>query len=260
MSDDVAPIPIRAGAAFWEQIDGDPEARVAWEHVVDRLRLLAETFRDVVGCPAYQELHDGDYQRWSDFKAAILEAIQTTKDELAAQHFAPPQSLEDWEHLARVVEKDPDSLTLHDIQSWAIAWVDREKLRLRFAANERAHAAADACVFVKPKCSRLPHGRGSGSQFRDMLAQYVADRRALYDELVAVALAQMPSAQRRFRSVFGPAAIARHWLREQHGARRDANELNRLKRAIQAQPQYRREIRPLLSRPPQQPPGWQPRS
>lgn len=38
-----------------------------------------------------------------------------------------------WEHLARVTEQDPARLTLDEIYRGALAWVDREKLRLKLA-------------------------------------------------------------------------------------------------------------------------------
>lgn len=146
-------------------------------------------------------------------------------------------------------------MTLHDIYVWALAWIDRERLRLRIATSARENGNAR----MKSNRSQLPRNRGSGARIRDMLASYIADRKALYDQLVADTLAQACGAQRRFRATFGPAAIARHWLRASTSEAPQATELGRLKRAVQAQPQYLRDLRPLLARPPRQPSGWQPR-
>lgn len=52
---------------------------------------------------------------------------------LSAAGFTPPQTFEDWLHLARVVELDPDPLTLREIYQQALAWSDREKIRVKLA-------------------------------------------------------------------------------------------------------------------------------
>ncbi len=113
MSNEPAPPRTCAGAAFWERIKSDPDAlKALWLACAAQL-LLAKAIQNVFSLGALQDARLG--ANWGDFQGAYKDTIQATRDELAARYIEPPESLEDWEHLARVVEKDPERMTLHDI-------------------------------------------------------------------------------------------------------------------------------------------------
>jgi hypothetical protein len=69
--------------------------------------------------------------------AEVMEGLREAARDLSAIRVTPPETLEDWEQLARIVGEDPGPMTLGDIHGWALVWVEREKLRLRLAGKEK---------------------------------------------------------------------------------------------------------------------------
>jgi hypothetical protein len=144
---------IRAGQAYLEASANDPIARQA----LFKLRMFAESIQ-AAGAPlgkaltalrrvfavlerqapsGLEELQAERERAFAELADQIQESLQAAKADLAARGFEPPGSgWEDWEHLARIVEKEPGPLTLGEIYRWAIAWADREKVRLRLAKAE----------------------------------------------------------------------------------------------------------------------------
>jgi hypothetical protein len=144
---------IRAGQAYLEASANDPQARQA----LLKLRMYAESIR-AAGAPLSKTLtvlrdtffllEQGGSSELEDLRAEkerafaeladqIQESLQAARADLAARGFDPPGSeWEDWEHLARIIEKESGTLTLREIYRWAIAWADREKVRLRLAKAE----------------------------------------------------------------------------------------------------------------------------
>jgi hypothetical protein len=144
---------IRAGQAYLEASANDPKARQA----LVKLRMYAESIR-AAGAPLSKTLtvlrdtffllEQGGSSELEDLRAEkerafaeladqIQESLQAARADLAARGFDPPGSAwEDWEHLARIIEKEAGPLTLREIYQWAIAWADREKVRLRLAKAE----------------------------------------------------------------------------------------------------------------------------
>ncbi len=144
---------IRAGQAYLHASANDPKARQA----LVKLRMYAESIR-AAGAPlskaltalrrAFVVLEQGGASELEELRAEkerafaeladqIHESLQVAKADLAARGFEPPgREWEDWEHLARIIEKEPGPLTLREVYQWAIAWADREKVRLRLAKAE----------------------------------------------------------------------------------------------------------------------------
>jgi hypothetical protein len=151
---------IRAGQAYLEASANDLKARQA----LVKLRMYAESIR-AAGAPlgtaltalrrvfavlerhapsGLEELQVERERAFAELADQIQELLQAAKADLAARGFEPPDSAwEDWEHLARIVEKEPGPLTLDEIYRWAIAWADREKVRLRLAKAEASPPKGD---------------------------------------------------------------------------------------------------------------------
>lgn len=67
----------------------------------------------------------------------IRQTMRATGDELAARGLKAPETLEDWEHLARIVEMPFETIrsgnyTFSDVYTMALAWIDRQHLKERF--------------------------------------------------------------------------------------------------------------------------------
>ena len=144
---------IKAGQAYLEASANDPKARQA----LVKLRMYAASIRAVGpalskaltvlrdtfflleqgGSLELEDLRVEKERAFAELADQIQESLQAAKADLAARGFDPPGSeWEDWEHLARIIEKDSGTLTLREIYQWAIAWADREKVRLRLAKAE----------------------------------------------------------------------------------------------------------------------------
>lgn len=138
--------PIRAGKAFMAAIENDPEAQRAVGDVAAKFRMYAQSVKALAPTPgdalaalrsmlaetktpSLDELAAlrGEQQRaFAEVAAEWQQAVAAKNAELAAYGFDPPgEDLEEWEDLARLVEKDAGPMTIADIYQWAIAWAER---------------------------------------------------------------------------------------------------------------------------------------
>jgi hypothetical protein len=173
-----------AGRAYLQAIEHDPQAQRALKGAQARLRAIGDALRTVAPATELVELlsqafgqlrtltgHDPQLQQLEAERQKAFETLgklrdeqkqiaragaatiaqeldqtlATTAVELQAKCFDPPNAdLESWEHLSRIVGKDPSPLTLHKIYQWAIAWADRQLISARLArlANEEHTSGA----------------------------------------------------------------------------------------------------------------------
>ena len=133
---DEARRPIRAGQAYLDAIEGDHESRAALKRAQARLRAFAEALKD----PEIQrELERSRRKQKQAFRAladAIRESVRAAQQDLGDSGFIPPKALEDWEHLARVVEMPFETIqagnfTARDVCVMALAWMDRQRMLAR---------------------------------------------------------------------------------------------------------------------------------
>lgn len=108
----------------------------------DLRQLLAETeatYRDfLIEVAKRKTAEQLQQQAFFALGEAIQESIHSTDTELEALGFDPPGlDMDKWEQLARIVEKDPGPMTINEIYQWTIAWVQREKMRLKLAQAVR---------------------------------------------------------------------------------------------------------------------------
>jgi hypothetical protein len=128
----------RAGAAFMRAIEDDPEAQAALHRAQARLRAFAEAMKD----PDFQREHEHARREQEQALKALADAIQESaraaQQDLGDLGFMPPMTLEDWEHLARVVEMPFETIqagnfTARDVYVMALAWVDRQRMKSQLA-------------------------------------------------------------------------------------------------------------------------------
>jgi hypothetical protein len=131
---------IRASAAFLQAHGNTREAKKALTRISERLRVFAAVMRAAMEDPQYRKANRADQRRWKEFHSALAEAEKETDDALASRYFETPRSLEDWEHLARIVEIpietiEAGKLTIREIHACALAWADRQKIRAELRAE-----------------------------------------------------------------------------------------------------------------------------
>jgi len=136
---------LKAGEAYLRAIENDPESKAALERAGARLRTFAKAMQESMSSPEYQGAEAAERQRWQDLADAIRENLQWASDELAARHFARPKTLEDWEHLARIVEIPEDYIqtgkwTAREIFARATAWADRQTIKTKLATDTKTDA------------------------------------------------------------------------------------------------------------------------
>jgi hypothetical protein len=110
--------PSSAGKAYLRAIEDNPEAQVALERARAGLQAFADEFRA---------------------NAASFNS------ELTARYFPPSETLEDWEHLARIIEIPAETIrggkwTAREVFDHARAWADRQTIIAKLAAGTGANA------------------------------------------------------------------------------------------------------------------------
>lgn len=136
-----------------------------------------------------------------------------------------------------------------------------------FRAFEHASQQQKLCDTTSVE-SGVPHGPSSGLIIKEMLAEYIGQRKQHFYRLVDDAVSKKEGARKRLEDMFGPTAIARYWLRdwtkelqtkvEDAELRKQliAKEENRVTAAIKRQPLYKQQIEgPLKGRKPK---DWNP--
>ncbi|MBX3356339.1 MAG: hypothetical protein KF724_11655 [Phycisphaeraceae bacterium] len=131
-----------AGAAFARALETDPATRAAWERASARLRVVAEIWARIRTASADEREHAA-----REFAEAMQEALRTSGDDLGAAGFEPPRSIEEWEHLARIVEMPfktirAGNFTYADVHAVAMAWIDRQKMKARLTHHAGTEGAA----------------------------------------------------------------------------------------------------------------------
>jgi hypothetical protein len=194
----------RAGAAFAAAMKRDRAAETAWERTQSKLRAVAEFLQSAEVTEA-----DAAYWRaWQELTDAMRDALLASGDELAAQGFVPPESIEEWEHLARIVEMPFEAiragtLTGREIHACALAWADRQRMKADLAAGGRIKKATARRL-------RKPNVRAWTQDDLDKaIAEYKAQRAATYRDLVDGVRRNQRGAKKAARDVYGRNAVAR---------------------------------------------------
>ena len=137
---------VAAGEAFWRAIQSDPVAESEWVRTRHQLHILAGEMQEALDTPEYRAAEEAERQRWQDLANAIREALFWAGDELSTRHFARPTTIEDWDHLARIVKipaatTRAGNRTVRGIFACARAWADRQTIKAKLAAETKDEAA-----------------------------------------------------------------------------------------------------------------------
>lgn len=191
----------RAGRAYLDSIKDDPEAQAALRRAQAWMRAFAAALK-VSG------LHHARREQEQALKAlaeAFQEAYRASHQDLAELGFTPPQTLEDWEHLARVVEAPPETIragnfTLRDVYEWAIEWerIEWERMNVRSAGKRR-----------RSRATRDALGDATQGTVDQRVARYLEERHTDYGHFRDALHANDRDLATEFRKrYFTPTAIA----------------------------------------------------
>ncbi len=138
----------QAGKAFLATIQNDPAARAALARAQGRLRAFAAAMKTPEFQRERERARQEQQRAFTELADAIREALRAAGDELAARCFTPPETLEDWEHLGRMVEMPFETIqsgnfTARDVYVMALAWVDRQKMKAKLAGDSEASSKTD---------------------------------------------------------------------------------------------------------------------
>lgn len=136
----------RAGDALSDQLESDQAARAAWQRASLRLRLFAQALES-----AQPEREGQAEEALRNLADAMREALHVTDREVEAAGFEAPRTLEEWEHLAHIVEMPFDTIrsgdfTLADVRAVALAWADRQRMKAKVAAEAGMPAPRQECA------------------------------------------------------------------------------------------------------------------
>jgi putative hemolysin len=136
---------VKAGEAFLRATENDADAKAALQHARERMHAFAKAMQEAVDSPEYRAAQEAERQRWQTLADAIREAVEAAGDELESRHCARPDTIEDWEHLARIVEIPAETiktgnLTAREIFACALAWADRQTIKAKLAAETKDDA------------------------------------------------------------------------------------------------------------------------
>jgi hypothetical protein len=132
-----------AGRQVWDQLS-------AFQRMpAEAMRLVASEFSQITASaweaiePELAQLRDEqrkkERQQAAEFAAGVRSGVEWANADLAESGLDPPGwDFEKWEHLARMVGKDPGPLSLREIHQWAVAWADGQRTSARLQAAERA--------------------------------------------------------------------------------------------------------------------------
>jgi hypothetical protein len=115
-----------AGQSVLNRMENDPSFRLEMEQARVGLQLTTEILR-------------------SDF-TEVAEAFSNSLDTLNSFHLSRPETMEEWEHIARVIEMPYDRVqdgnyTWNDVYNWAIAWAEREVIKAKLGSDGRLATA-----------------------------------------------------------------------------------------------------------------------
>lgn len=129
------PRKMAAGAAFARMLENDPAGRAALERVQKRLRLFGQGLSATPSiCEGVEEL------AVVELGIALREALRIADCDLSEAGFEAPRTIEDLEHLARIVGLPFDTIrsgdfTAYDVYVMARAWIDRQRIKANLATR-----------------------------------------------------------------------------------------------------------------------------
>jgi hypothetical protein len=156
------PVPrVKAGGAFLWATETDSGAKAALQRARDRLQAFAKAMQEAMDSPEYQAAQEAERQRWQALADAICETLKAAGDELESRHFARPETIEDLEHLARIVEIPTETirtgnLTAREISACALAWADRQTIKKDTTNSSPAIIEAGEQAEATPATSEGP--------------------------------------------------------------------------------------------------------
>lgn len=121
----------------------DPATREVLRRLQVAMRAVAKVFQSAEFIEELKRSKKQQEQALEGLAEQIREALRATGDELAARGLTAPKTLEDWEHLARVIEMPFETIrsgdyTLRDVYVMALAWLDRQAILRRTATGKGA--------------------------------------------------------------------------------------------------------------------------
>jgi hypothetical protein len=117
-------------------VERDPAARAALRRVQHRLRTVAEAFQLQEFRRELEQSRRIQQATIARIAEQIRQALSASGQDLAALGLPAPTTLEEWEHLAHVVEMPFETVrsgdyTLRDVYVMALAWLDRQAILRR---------------------------------------------------------------------------------------------------------------------------------
>ena len=92
---------IKAGEAFRRLLETDPATQAAWKRARARFQAIVKAFR--VFMELDPETRAAWDREWAQLREELADAWADVMRELEARHFPRPETIEDWEHLARIL-------------------------------------------------------------------------------------------------------------------------------------------------------------
>lgn len=116
----------------------DPATREALRRFQAGMRAAAAYFQSEEFRQELERDRRGQWEAIEKLADRVRQTIRAMGDELSARGIKAPQTLEEWEHLARIVEMPFETIrsgnyTFSDVYTMALAWIDRQQLKERIA-------------------------------------------------------------------------------------------------------------------------------
>lgn len=131
----------------------DPATLVALRRVKNRLRAVSHAFQSREIQHELKCSRRAQTAAISKIAELLRRSMQAACADLGARGLPVPSTLEDWAHLARVIEMPFETVrsgkyTLQDVYVMALAWIDRQAVRQRMAAPLREQAPAELSITI----------------------------------------------------------------------------------------------------------------
>lgn len=122
------------------EVEQDPAAREALQRCQQGLCAAAAHFQSEEFRRELERGRREEQDALERLAEQIRQTIRALGDELTARGFKTPRTLEEWEHLARIVEMPFETIrsggyTFRDVYVMALAWIDRQQLREHVAKH-----------------------------------------------------------------------------------------------------------------------------
>ena len=127
---------IKAGEAFRRLLETDPATQAAWKRARARFQAIVKAFR--VFMELDPETRAAWDREWAQLREELADAWADVMRELEARHFPRPETIEDWEHLARILGLSNEAIghmTVGEIFDEARAFADRWSLLFQWQAK-----------------------------------------------------------------------------------------------------------------------------